>query len=64
MPEQGDFAFRDLLGACEDEFDYIIEMPTQSEWIYVTYLLLYAIFLGLISSFLNHAKYSSQGATL
>ena len=64
VPEQDDFAFRDLLGAGEDEFDYIVEMSTESEWIDVTYLLLYATFLGLISSYLNHAKYNSQGATL
>ena len=64
VPEQDDFAFRDLLGAGEDEFDYIVEMSTQLEWITVTYLLLYATFLGLISSCLNQAKYNSQGATL
>ena len=29
VPEQDDFAFRDLLGAGEDEFDYIVEMSTQ-----------------------------------
>ena len=29
VPEQDDFAFCDLLGAGEDEFDYIVEMSTQ-----------------------------------
>ena len=64
VPEQHHLSLRDQLGSRHHQLDYIIKMSTQLSIIDGTYLLLYGSFLGLISAFLNHAKYNSHGATL
>ena len=64
MPEEHNLSLCDLLGSGNHELHYIIKVPTLLVNMKVTYLLLYLSFLGLMSSFLNHAKYNSHGATL
>ena len=64
MPEENDLAFSDGLGSGENQLDYIVKMPKGLRMTLTTYLLLCGTLRGLISSFLNQVKYSSQGATL
>ena len=64
VPEEHDLAFSDRLGSGEHQLDYIVKMPKSVRILGTTYLLLCGTRLGLISSILNHAKYSSHGATL
>ena len=64
VPEEHHLSLRDFLGSRHHELNYIIKVPTLLVNTKVTYLLLYLSFLGLMSSFLNHAKYSSHRATL
>ena len=64
MPEEHHLSFCDCLGSGQHQFYYIIKMSTKLVISDHTYLLLYLSFLGLMSAFLNQAKYSSHGATL
>lgn len=64
MPEEDHFSFGNFLGPVYNKFDDIVKMSKQLCIAKFTYLLLYLSFFGFISTFLNHAKYNSHGATL